>query len=104
MRMNWRMAPAATLALLLASTAPSQQPGRLLVVDVYGKYGFVNPSDQSVIQPLFDFVWGFSEGLAAAWVSKEAGFIDANSGFVIPPQFSSARWFRDADCVIGSSK
>jgi hypothetical protein len=34
------MVPAATLALLLASTVLAQQPGRLLVVDVYGKYGF----------------------------------------------------------------
>jgi WG repeat protein len=59
------MAPAAVLALLLASTAPGQQPPRLLVVEVYGKYGFVSPSGQFVIPPLFDFAWGFSEGLAS---------------------------------------
>src|SRR5437870_5815428 len=95
MRMSRRMVPAAVLALPLALTAPAQQPPRLLLMDVYGKYGFISPSVQFVIPPLFDFAWGFSEGLASAWVGKEAGYIDATGRFVIPPQFSYGRWFRD---------
>jgi len=88
-------AATAIIALFTLSTLAAQEPPRLLLVDVYGKYGFISLSGQFVIPPLFDFAWGFSEGLAPVWACEEAGFIDASGRFIIPPQFSSVRWFRD---------
>jgi len=60
-------------------------------VDVDGKNGFITRSGQFVIPPLFDFAWGFSEGLASVWVGTEAVYIDATGRFAIPPQFSYVR-------------
>jgi hypothetical protein len=88
-------AATAIIALFALSTQAAQEPPRLLVVDVDGKYGFIDRSGQFVIPLLFDFAWGFSEGLASVWLGKEAGYIDAIGRFAIPPQFSYARWFRD---------
>ena len=80
------------IAVFVCSTVLAQQPPPLLVVEVNGKYGFVNPRGQFVIPPLFGFAWGFSEGLAPVWVGKEVGFTDASGRFVIPPQFDDSSY------------
>lgn len=50
------------------------------------KYGFVDLSGKTVIEPRFDLTFGFSEGLAAVMIGKKWGFIDKTGTVVIEPQ------------------
>lgn len=56
------------------------------------KWGFINTSGDFVIQPKFDALKGFSEGLAAVDIvdgtSEKVGFIDLNGKMVIEPKFT----------------
>lgn len=59
------------------------------------KFGFATADGQMKIQPQFDEVLPFSEGLAAVRVDKRWGFIDASGKFAIPPRFDAAYYFRE---------
>ena len=50
------------------------------------KYGFIDRSGKTVIQPQFDLTYGFSEGLAAVQVGKKWGYIDTAGKMVIEPR------------------
>jgi hypothetical protein len=57
----------------------------------YRKWGFVNASGRMVVQPRFDKVRRFSEGLALIWIGKKAGYVDRTGKLVIEPQFDTPR-------------
>ena len=57
------------------------------------KWGFINHSGKFVIQPEFNRVSKFSEGLAAADKHNRWGYIDRSGAFVIERQFSYAKPF-----------
>jgi hypothetical protein len=72
------------------------QPDRSLYdMTVNGKHGFIDREGQIVIQPRFQMVYPFSEGLAAVQVDGQWGFIDATGQFVIKPQFIMVAPFSD---------
>lgn len=58
------------------------------------KWGFIDSSGKLVIQPQFEEVLAFSEGLAAARQGKW-GFIDKSGKFVIEPQFDEVSSFSE---------
>lgn len=60
-----------------------------------GKAGFVNKYGQWVIEPKFNQVSEFRDGLACVKVDKKWGYIDHDGNFVIEPQFPSAYSFSD---------
>ena len=75
----------------------------LLTVEVGGKYGFVDRTGKVVINPQFDSVSQFSEGLAVVCLGKceffanqihpdesKYGYIDESGKFVVNPQFDYA--------------
>jgi uncharacterized protein (TIGR03067 family) len=59
----------------------------LFDVTVNGKQGFINKDGVLVIEPRFQRVYPFSDGLAAAQIGNQWGFIDKTGRFVIEPQF-----------------
>ncbi len=67
------------------------------------KWGFINTKGQFVINPLFDDVLSFSQGLAAASSGDRWGFIDSKGKWVIPPQFENANSFHEGLAAIVSN-
>jgi hypothetical protein len=51
------------------------------------KWGYIDTSGKIVIQPIYDAVDSFSEGLACAKVKGKWGYIDKTGKFVITPRF-----------------
>ena len=59
------------------------------------KYGFIDKSGKVVIEPQFDWVGAFSEGLARVKKDGKYGFIDKSGKVVIEPQFDEVRAFSE---------
>ena len=49
--------------------------------------GYIDNTGQMAIEPQFDWVGKFSEGLAAVMIEERIGYIDRNGELVIEPQF-----------------
>ena len=68
----------------------------MAAVRIDGKGGFIDLQGNYVINPQFDLVYSFSEGLAAVqigdWNTGKWGFIDRQGNYVINPQFDYV-WF-----------
>jgi hypothetical protein len=59
------------------------------------KYGFINKSGETVIQPQFDFATFFYEGLVAVEIDDKWGFVDSNGKTIIPFQFDEVDEFSE---------
>ena len=55
--------------------------------------GSIDRQGNYVINPQFDYVYSFSEGLAAVYIDGKGGFIDLQGNYVINPQFDYVRSF-----------
>lgn len=64
------------------------------------KWGFINKKGNIVINPSFDDVSEFNEGLAAAKVGDKWGFIDKNGAVVIKPEYDAVTDFKDGICKV----
>ncbi len=69
-----------------------------LMVSKNGKYGFSNGLT-TVIQPQFDEVFCFKDGLACVDVGEKFGYIDQKGEFVITPQYECAMSFSEGMAV-----
>ncbi|EDJ0203504.1 WG repeat-containing protein, partial [Campylobacter coli] len=49
--------------------------------------GFIDKSGKIVIEPIFDDIWDFREGLAGVKLNGKWGFIDKSGKIVIEPIF-----------------
>ena len=96
------------VAILLTLLLPSDSFSRLVpppggaaavsplfVVKVNGKEGFIDANGKIVIEPTFEEVYPFTEGLAAVQKQGAWGFIDTNGRVVIEPQFVTVGFFSD---------
>ncbi len=63
-----------------------------------GKWGYIDRSGRSVIQPAFDQAYSFSDGLAGVQVGDKRGFILPNGTFAADPQFDDF-WRHDGGLV-----
>lgn len=67
----------------------------LAIVSGEEGYGYIQPSGEMVISPVFEDAHMFSEGLAAVQVNGRWGFIDKTGQFVVPPSFEDAGHFSE---------
>lgn len=67
----------------------------LFDVTVDGKQGFIDKHGDIIIEPKYEKVLPFHEGLAAVQVGQQWGFIDSQDSMVIEPQFVQVGSFAD---------
>jgi hypothetical protein len=82
----------------------------LAFIQVKDKYGFIDNTGKTVINPQFESIGDFSEGLAAVSTKKDKdseavwGFIDKTGKIIINPQFKSAGTFLDGKALVSDGK
>lgn len=64
-------------------------------VRIGDKWGFADSTGKMVIDPIFDFTWGFSEELAAVKVGDKKGYINREGEIIVEPQFDEAWSFSE---------
>ena len=67
----------------------------LAVVELNGKYGFIDKSGKVVIPIKYDDAWSFSEGLAEVSLNWKYGFIDKSGKVIIPIKYDYAWSFSE---------
>ncbi len=113
-RLNWLAAGPATaivlgLGVLLgcahfghANTAtPTEQTDQRFGINQGGKHGFIDGSGQVVIEPRFEMIGSFAEGLSAVRFEGKWGFIDKSGAFVVEPRFEKVTYgFTEGLCAV----
>ena len=56
-----------------------------------GKWGFVDKNGNIVINPTFDYVYNFSEGIAAVKIGDKYGFIDTAGVLIVPCEYDEVK-------------
>ena len=56
------------------------------------KYGYIDKSEEIVIEPQYEDAYSFSEGLACVKIEDKWGYIDKAGKFVINPQYDDAEF------------
>ncbi len=79
---------------------PPTKEGVMRVV----KWGVINETGRFVINPLFDKIENFSEGLAAVTVGGLCGYIDKSGKYIIEPKFSNCDSFNKGVAYVKSPK
>ncbi|MGD1918531.1 MAG: WG repeat-containing protein, partial [Pleurocapsa sp.] len=67
--------------------------GGLRIVEVNGKWGFVDEKGDFVIYPQFDWITSFSEDLAAVKIDDKYGYINKSGEIAVAPQFDKTGSF-----------
>ena len=73
----------------------------LIAFEKDGKWGFVNTSGKTVIEPTYENAKSFSKGLAAVSKDGKWGFINTSNELVINYQFAGADYFNsNGSCMV----
>jgi len=64
------------------------------------RWGFIDRNGRLVINPQFDAVEDFQEGMAVVMVNRKYGFIDKKGRAVVPPQFDKAFDFHEGLALV----
>ncbi len=73
----------------------------LLPYEKSGKYGFINSEGTLVIDPVYDFVEPFAEGMAVVGKDGKSGYVTKTGDEVIPPFYQEAENFHNNLAVVG---
>ncbi len=60
------------------------------MVQIGSKWGYIDRTGKVAIEPKFDEVWFFCEGLAPVQASGKWGYIDRTGKIVVEPRFDDA--------------
>src|SRR5262245_58838242 len=82
-----------------ASGTVIEASGELYPVPHRGKWGFMDGKGRLVVQPRFQMVSEFHEGLAAAMINDRWGFINRKGEMAIPAHFENVSDFHEGLCV-----
>ena len=102
--MKMKITMATILVLGFAFSAFAQKNDGLFWVRENGKYGYIDRTGKTVIEPQYDNTMGFNKGLAATSVNGKYGFIDKKGNWVIKPQFDFAYIFMDGAAMVKVGK
>ncbi|WP_141045003.1 WG repeat-containing protein [Campylobacter coli] len=69
--------------------------GDLIRVKIDGQWSFLDKNGEFAIEPKFDYVWSFWEGLAGVKLNGKWGFIDKSGKIVIESKFDSGGHFSE---------
>jgi hypothetical protein len=67
----------------------------LAMVDVDGKWGYINTAGEVVIAPQFARAMPFSDGVALVYVNGKAGYLDTSGNWVVEPRFDQGEVFSE---------
>lgn len=63
-----------------------------------GKWGYINSDGIMVITPIYDYAYGYSEGMAAVKSERKYGFINLKGDFVVPAEYDGVEGhFKDGN-------
>lgn len=62
---------------------------------VRAKYGLIDKAGNVILEPKYDYIYGYSDGLAKANLGDKVVFIDVNGNAVIEPQFKEVGNFNN---------
>ena len=68
---------------------------KLYTINSDNKYGYIDETGKVVIEPKYDSVYGFNDGLAAVRLNDKYGYIDLKGNIIIPPQYENAEAFSE---------
>ena len=64
------------------------------------KWGFADATGRVVVEPQFDEVQGFTEGIGRVVKNGRYGFVDSKGRILVPPRYKRAYWFSEGlSCV-----
>lgn len=67
----------------------------VIVNETKDKYGFINSDKKIIVEPKYDHVFNFREGLAVVSMNSLYGYIDTNGVEIIPIQYRDAKSFSE---------
>lgn len=82
----------------------------LAVIKIKDKFGYIDINGKTVINPQFEGIKNFSDGIAAVSIKKDKdseavwGYIDKKGKYIINPQFKSANSFKEGMALVGDGK
>jgi hypothetical protein len=71
-----------------------------VIVELNGKWGFMDLEGNEVVSPIYDLVWGFSNGRARVKLNKKYGIIDLEGKEVIPLIYNYIWEYQDSRCDV----
>ncbi|EAL4125815.1 WG repeat-containing protein [Campylobacter coli] len=75
--------------------------GDLIRVKIDGQWSFLDKNGEFAIEPKFDNLGVFSEGLAGVELNRKYGFMDKNGKIVIEPKFDGVGNFSEGLAAVG---
>ena len=82
------------IVALMALWATCLQAQELIPYRKGDKWGFCTPDKKMVVQPKYDDVWSFSEGLVRVKLNGKWGFIDKTGKEIVTPKYDDAGVFK----------
>lgn len=81
---------------LLGSAPPQEKPARMpLVMDFGHRWGYIDETGATVIEPQFDEAREFAAGLAAVRIHDKWGFVDPAGELQVTPLYEAAGDFNE---------
>ena len=79
---------------------PQDFSDTLLPFEADGKWGYINPKGEVIIEPVYAYAGYFSEGLAIISDGELYGYINTRNQVVIPPRYTGAGEFANGCAAV----